>query len=395
MIRCTSRFVDALHNPLKEGRPLRVVHLLHTIAYGGIETVVINWLTAIDKTQVETQLVIFANPGETEAPFRKAAEAKGLQVNLIPWSRSKPIFKAACALRKLCLTGRADVLHTHNTYADIVGLIVGKSLNLKLISTIYVWSGPGFGLKRRLLQQIDAWVLKWFDKLTVQCEQARRDSKNWGFRPAEVELLPSGFRATPAILSKTERARLRWERGVSEKNLVVCNVSRFYPEKAHALMLHCWKKVIGQCPEARLWLYGVGPLEKKLLQLRKALDLEQTVSFRGFNSDITAELELCDIQLHPSYNEGIPLAICSGMAAGLPIVASNVGGIPEVIEHAKSGILVEAGDIEGFSEQLVVLIRDPRKRELLGKAARRFIKNEYSLEVAAQKLVEVYRSLFS
>jgi glycosyltransferase involved in cell wall biosynthesis len=376
-----------------ESQKLRVIHLLHTMAYGGIETVIINWLTAIDRTQVEPRLVIFANPGQTEEPFRQAAAARNLSVDLIPWSHSKPIFKAARALRQLCRKYHTEILHTHNTYADIVGYLAARSLKLKVISTIYVWEDGDFGIRRKLLQQIDAWVLRRFDKLTAQCQKTIEDSEKWGFRPTEVELLPSGFSLTPAGLPPEERQRKRAERGASEQNIVVCNVARLYPEKAQDLMLHCWKRVIAECPHARLWIYGVGPLEEKLRQLCRELGLEETVSFLGFTSDLATELELCDVQFHPSHNEGIPLAICAGMAAGLPIVASNVGGLPEVIEHGKSGRLVPPGDTEGFCQELMALIRDPLQRKRLGEGARRFIQEEYSLTAAAKKLADLYRAI--
>jgi glycosyltransferase involved in cell wall biosynthesis len=371
--------------------PIKVTHLLHTMAYGGIETVIINWLININPEQVKANLIVFANPGNTEEPFILAAEEKGLHVETIPWGRGKPILKATKELGKLLDKHQTQILHTHNAYADIVGLIAGKRHGAKTVSTIYVWEDGGFGIKRKLIQQIDAWVLRRFDLLTAQCEKTIQDSADWGFDPEHLRLQPSGFHAHPAQLSPDEREKLRAERGAQPDQLVVCNVARFFPEKAQDLMLRCWAKVIETCPGAVLWLYGIGPIEEELRDLAQQLKLEKHIQFMGFAKDLALELELCDIQFHPAHNEGIPLAICSGMAAGLPILASKVGGLPEVIKDNHSGLLIEGNDEEEFTRQMIRLIQEPQLRQRLGEEAFRFIKEEYSLEFAAEALEKTYQ----
>lgn len=375
--------------------PIKVTHLLHTMAYGGIETVIINWLNNINQNNVKTNLIIFTNPGSTEKPFQHAAEEQGLTIETIPWGKNKPVFKAAMKLLKLLRKHQTDILHTHNTYADIVGLIAGRRHGSKIVSTIYVWEDAGFGFKRKLIQQIDAWILRRFDLLTAQCQKTIQDSASWGFNTEDVRLQPSGFHAHPAQLSSDEREKLRTERGAKNDQVVVCNVARFYPEKAQDLMLRCWAKVIEACPHAVLWLYGVGPMEEELRALAQELNLDDHIKFMGFAKDLALELELCDIQFHPSHNEGIPLAICSGMAAGLPILASRIGGLPEVIKNEQSGLLIEDNDEEGFVRQLIRLIEDPELRENLGQEALRFIKEEYSLEYAAEALEKTYQFVLS
>lgn len=373
--------------------PIRVLHLLYTMAYGGVETVIINWLRTLDRKHVDPRLVIFSNPDQSEKPFCEAAQAAQLTVETIPWSRYKPVFQAVSALVRICKAHRVEVIHTHNAYANLVGWIAARRLGIRVLSTVYVWDGPGFGIRRRLLQWLDAGLLRFFDKVTAQCRQTMDESRQFGLDPAAMDLLPSGFSATPAKLSLAQRTALRTERGISPEQVVVCNVARFYPEKAQAFMLRCWKRVVVACPQARLWIYGVGPLENDLLSLRDKLGLQQSVSFLGFASHLATELELCDIQLHPSFAEGVPIAVCSGMAAGLPVLATRVGGLPEVIEHGSNGILVPVSDEDGLVRELTGLISTPSRRRSLGEAARRFIEQEYSLEAAGEKLCAVYRAM--
>ena len=375
--------------------PIRVAHLLYTMAYGGVETVIINWFLAAPKESLELSLIVFRVPGELEMPFVKKAEEAGLKIQFIPWSRRKPIFRSARELCKILKENRIQILHTHNTYAEMVGLVAGKRLGLKLVSTQYVWiSKEEAGLKRFLLLKLSAWFLPKYDLLTAQCEKTIRDSAQWGLDSSKIKLLPSGYDVPPPCnLSPEDRSRLRAEKGATAETIVVCNVARLYPEKGHERLLRLWPRILERCPHARLWIYGVGPLEDELKQLWRELHLEETVRFEGFTGDLAKELELCDVQIHPSFNEGIPIAICAGMASALPIVATAVGGLPEVIYSGENGILVNVDDEDGLVEETVRLILDAKERNRLGQAAQRFIKEEYSLEAAARILKETYQQL--
>ena len=101
-------------------------------------------------------------------------------------------------------------------------------------------------------------------------------------------------------------------------------------------------------------------------------------------------MRLLDIQVHPSHIEGVPLALCEGLAAGLPIVASAVGGVPEILNHGKCGVLVRPGDEDAFSQAVLSLIDNPQERLRLGVAARHFVENDYSLDTAVNHVQQTY-----
>lgn len=372
-----------------------VVHLIHTIAYGGIETILINWVRNLHRAGVDAHLVCFANPGETEAPFVNGARQAGISVSKIPWSRSKPVLKASRELQRILRAVDADVVHTHNVYADIVGLLAARRTGAAAISTVYVWAD--FDLRRNLLQRIDAMILRWFDQVTAQCERTRLDTVARGIPAERTAVLPSGFPALPRRLDEDDRRARRAELGVAEDDVVLVNVARLYPEKAQQALLELFARIHRRAPRTVLWILGTGPLEGELREKCAELRLGESVRFFGFVEDLPAVLELADAQVHPSHAEGIPLAICSGMAAGLPIVASDVGGMSEVIEHDRRGLLVPPAGEPGFPEAFVAatfsLVQDPERRARLGAAARRFIEQDYSLETAVSVLGRTYRDL--
>lgn len=376
-------------------RPIVVVHLLHTIAYGGAETIIINWVRQFDRRRIEAHVVCFANPGGTEAPFVAAARRAGIDVRTVGWSRRKPFIRAARELASLLRDLGADVVHTHNVYADIIGLMAARLVGAKTACSLFVWSD--FGWKRNVLQRIDQWVLRHFDIITTQCEKTRLDTVARGLPPERTKVVISGFETPPDLPPRDERVRRRRALGIDDRHVVLANVARFYPEKAQDALLRSFAVLRARHPDVRLWMFGTGPLEAPLRAQCTQLGLDDDVRFVGFADDLSSLLPLLDVQVHPTHAEGVPLALCEGLAAGLPIVASAVGGVPEILDGGQCGVLVPpAGDAtfaDAFTLAVSRLIVDADERRRLGAAGRQFLMTDYSLEAAATELERTYGQL--
>jgi len=376
--------------------PIRVVQLIHTMAYGGIETILINWARSLPIVNVIPTIVCFDNGDGSQKAFVEACENEGIDVRTIPWSRLKPIPRAVSALNVIIRDTKTHLVHTHNVYADIVGLIAARITGAAAVSTVYVWSD--FGWKRNLLQKIDQFCLRRFDAVTAQCLQTQKDSIDRGIDESKTRILKSGFDLTPyGPISGGVRDAARRKYDVSPDNIVFVNVARLYPEKAQSELLRAFKKIHERNPHTRLWILGTGPLQDELEKEAASLQLESFVRFQGFVDDIAIWLALADIQVHPSFAEGVPLAVCSGMAASLPIIASEVGGINEVITHNETGILIPSAGAPDFESTFVTamtaLLTDVEARSKLGIAARKFMENDYSLLSAVQDIDSAYKEL--
>jgi glycosyltransferase involved in cell wall biosynthesis len=376
---------------LTAGNPVPVLHLIHSMAYGGVETVVLNWLANIDRTRFTPYLACFANPGGTEQPFVEAARRAGFEVAQIPWSRRKPVFQSARALRSILDRHKIEILHTHNTYADLVGLIAARHRPVRTLTTLYVWSK--FNWKRNLLQRFNRHLLRYFDLVSAHCEITYQQTLGLGVPADRLKLLICGFDAPRAEVTPEERRRNRAILGASQDDMVLINVARLYPEKEHGWLLEIFRQVRERCPRARLWIAGVGPLEQELRSRCTALGLDGAVSFLGFRTDLPELLALADIHVNTSSTEGVPLAICSAMAAELPIVATDVGGLPEILNKGNAGKLVPWGATEEFIAAIEQLIQSQDERTRLGCAARQFIERDYSLSTAVRGLEQTYSQL--
>jgi glycosyltransferase involved in cell wall biosynthesis len=368
-----------------------VLHLLHTMAYGGVETALINWVTRLSKQRFEVHLACFSNPGGggSEQPFIAAAEKLGLSVHKISWGRRKPLLKATGEVAELIRRYRIDILHTHNCYADCVGALAARRVPVKTISTVYVWSSQ-LGWKRGLIQAVNRQALRFFDLVTAHCEETFRASLRMGIPADRLKTLICGFDVQPVELTASERQAGRRALGVHPGEIVLANIARLYTEKAQDFLLRALVKIAQQCPQARLWIAGVGPLETELKQLCHSLGLNEKVQFLGFVHDLSRLLALADIHVNPSWTEGVPLAVCSGMAAALPVVATAVGGLPEIIRSGHSGILIPAGSEAALVDAIVSLAGDVELRRRLGAEARRFMQEDYSLATAVRRVEQTY-----
>lgn len=374
-------------------RRIGVLHLLHTVAYGGVETMLLNWVRRMDPERFAVRLACFTNPGAggSEVPFRDAAARLGLEVATIPWGRRKPLFKAARALAQLLRAHPTDILHTHNCYADCVGVLAARLVPVQTMSTVSVWSDLNW--KRKLIEAVNVWALRLVDQITVHCEDTLRQTIARGFPATDITTLICGFESHPVHVTPEERLQRRRALGIADAHVVLVNLARLYPEKLQATLLRCVHALRQSHPQIRLWMIGRGPLEATLKALCRHLGLEEVVTFFDWVEDVPLHLSLADIQVHPSQMEGVSLSIGEGMAAGLPIVASQVGGMTEVMHHGQTGLLVAPGDTQGFIETVRRLIDDPAERQRLGTAARHFITHDYSLTTAVARVEQAYEAL--
>lgn len=376
---------------VQPARKIRVAHLIHTMAYGGIETALLNWMRTFDRDRFDVSLFCFSNPGATEQPFIDAAEALGFQVSTIPWNRRKPMIAAARKLAKAVRERGIEIVHSHNTYANLVTLLAARFAPIHTVTTLYVWGD--FGFVRNALQLADRLTLRWFDAVSAHCQETFVQTVKLGYPESRLKLFVCGYETKPVEMRPAERVAERAALDCSPSDFVFVNVARFWPEKAHDILLEGFRLVLQQYSNARLWLLGTGPEEASVRNLVEQMGLKKSVQFLGFRSDLERILAMSDVQVHPSDMEGVPLAVCAGLAAGLPVLATDVGGLREIIRHGENGILIPPRQPEILAKEMIQLLEDNRMRESLGKAGRRFIDEEYSLKAAAGKVEQTYLEL--
>lgn len=376
-------------------RRIRVLHLIHSITHGGIESALINWVRHSDSDHFDVRVACLAFDREREKDFLRAATLAGLDVILVPWGVTKPFLKAARFLADLVRAHQIDIVHTHAYYGDVLGALTKMFVKVKVVATVYIWGK--YELHRQIMQALDWTALRFVDCVTAHCEETRRLTVKLGFSRTKVRTLFTGFPDERPAPDPHRRREFRRALRVADDEILMINVARIHPEKAHDQLIRSFKIIHDRHPKTRLWISGVGWdwLQAEHERLRGELGLDHSVEFIGFKQDLWPILEAADLMVHPSHVEGVPIAILYGMCAALPIVVSDVGSLYEVIESGVHGIRVAENDVDGFARSVCELIEDPQRARSLGEAAREFVTTQYSIHAAVRRVEDTYREVLA
>ena len=278
--------------------------------------------------------------------------------------------------------GRYDVVHTHLLRADMYGALAARAARVRaLVATKH-------NLEARLEHPVWRWLHRRTARLpdlTIGISDAVREwaVTTGGAPPAKSRVVLYGIDAAP--FAELDRAGVRAELGIEPHARVVLCPARLDPQKNHGMLLRAFERVHRELPDAVLLLAGGRQLgsevyERDLHALADLIEVDGAVRWLGVRSDMRRLLAACDVVALASDWEGFGLALLEAMAAGRPVVATAVGGVPEVVSDGETGILVPAGDMFGFAEALARLLRDDTTRHRMGVAAARRAGGTFALD---------------
>jgi glycosyltransferase involved in cell wall biosynthesis len=193
-------------------------------------------------------------------------------------------------------------------------------------------------------------------------------------------------------LSLEERQNLRRQLGIPERSFVVGTAGRLEPVKGPEFLIEAAKDILSNYPQTYFVFAGDGPLKQRLERKAYELGINTNMRFLGWRNDVTRVISVYDIFVFPSLNEGMGRVLVEAMALGKPVVASNVGGIPDLVTHGKTGFLVPPKDPGQLARYIQVLIEDEGKRKRLGQAGKEMALN-FKIEIMVKKIAELYDEL--
>jgi glycosyltransferase involved in cell wall biosynthesis len=220
---------------------------------------------------------------------------------------------------------------------------------------------------------------------TVAAQAAQED----GVPASRLAIVPNGVDLERFDALASPPADL----GPGPNILVVARMN--HPVKGHGDLVETAARVMRVRPDARFHIAGDGPCEADVRARVAAVGVEPVINFLGSRTDIPALLAAADIVHHPARAEGMPNAVIEAMAAGRPIVATAVGGVPEILAHGHTGLLVRPGDPDGAAAALLALLADPARAERMGRAARALIEAEHTTARLVERTAGVYQGLLS
>jgi glycosyltransferase involved in cell wall biosynthesis len=365
-------------------RRLRVVTLLDSLRPGGAERLAATVAMSLDRERFEPFVCVSRSlDGPT---LHQTVEAAGVPILSLDRTSRAAVWSWR-PLIDLLRRRRIDVLHAHMFGSNVWGTMIGRLARVPVIvAHEHSWSFTGEPVRRLLDRHL---IGRAADAIVaVSKPDQRRMVEIERIRPDKVHLIPNGIAHLPA-----PRTDVRRELGISRDAPVIGTLAVLRPEKALTVLLEAAPRLVAEFPDLRILIAGTGPEEQRLLAGIRSAALEQAVTLLGFRSDVAEVLAALDVAVFSSDREGSPLAVLESMAAGKPVVATRVGGVPDLLEDGREGVLVPPREPAALAAAVSRLLRDRGLRDDLGRAARKRQRRDFSIEATVARVERLYLDL--
>lgn len=371
--------------------PLRVHTLIDSLTWGGAEMLLGDLAIGAPSAGIELSVGYLREvDGSPSAPRLRDA---GIQPDLVGSGRLMSVGSLRL-VRAHLRTVAPDVLHTHLPTADVLGTVAARTLSIPSVSTIHLIDRPvtdSPGARTAVKAWMTATVRRYGDARVIAVSEAARRAylSRHRERPERVVTVHNGVAPPRPTRSPAE---MRAELGIHPDALVVAIVSVLREGKGHDLAVQAVEQLRPRHPHLTLLMIGDGPDRERIAKL--AAPLGDGALLTGHRDDIADVLGAVDILLHPTRMDAFPTVLLEACAAGLPVLATAVGGIPEIVTDADNGMLLPApASSEAIAVNLERLLSDPDLRARMGRNGRVRYEREFSAERWAGRLRDVYEQI--
>ena len=357
-----------------------VLHLLHSLDVGGAERLVLSLCHQLKKNKRFSPIVCgLTNNRGLQNEFER------LNIPLISLGKADGFDTSIpLKIRKIIKEKNISIIHSHNVGAWIYGVFTQIISPVKLVHTEHsnVFEHEKF---RFVFERF----LAVFTSKIIADSQMVADYMVTKQHIAQKKIITIWNGVDIDLFQNTIQHNGPPEAWAKNKLVLGC-VARLVPVKDHNTLLSAFKLIISSFPETHLLLVGDGPERERIEEKADQLNISQNVTISGFTDDVRPYLALTDIFVLSSLSEGIPISLLEAMASGLPVVATSVGGTPEVIENGITGYLVPPNSPLEFSKKVKLLLKDNNKRKLMGENAFNRVCDHFSL----QEMTRLYQNVY-
>lgn len=386
--------------------PRTVIHIITRLDHGGSAQNTMLTVLGHDRTQYEP-MVIAGDPGSWDAQGGMAAtqeQCRRLEKEQIAYvlapSLVRPVspWKDVCALWILVRILRAKrpaIVHTHTSKAGVLGRIAAWLAGVPVVVHTphgHVFYGHFGALKSRVFLQIERMLCRVTTVFVALTSAERDDHLERGVGCADrFAVIPSGIDVEGFRRARVEGRQIPLGFDCPSDATIIGSIGWLTDIKGHRVLIEALGYLKDEFPQAHVVIIGSGGQQQALLAQADSLGLRDRTHLAGHRDDIERCLAGMDCFVFPSLNEGMGRALIEAMAAGLPVVASRVGGIPAIVRHEENGLLVEAGDARGLSEAVRRILTDPQWAATLGQKASGSIGSEFGVRAMVDAVESVYQ----
>ncbi|MCX6357791.1 MAG: glycosyltransferase family 4 protein [Candidatus Aureabacteria bacterium] len=379
---------------------VRVLHVITRLIVGGAQENTIDTCHRLDRSRYDVDLVAGPQLGsEGELVSTIDRSMVGFTVLRSLGRELNPLkdLIALIALRRLMRKGRYRIVHTHSSKAGILGRLAARLAGVPVIvHTVHGWGfHDGMGrARKRLYVTLERTCGRFTDRLITVSERDANTGVDLGIAPKEKFVtIHSAIDLRTAARAAGDRERIRKIFDLEPGLPVVGSVGRLSPQKAPMLFMEMAAAVLKRVPRVNFLYVGDGPLRGEVEGMIGQLGIADRVRLVGLRRDVPELVKSMDIFVLLSLWEGLPRTIPQAMAAGLPVVASDVGGAGELVRDGVSGFLVPAGDYAAAAERVIRLLGDVALRRRMGEEGRISLPADFSVETMVRRIEGLYEGL--
>jgi glycosyltransferase involved in cell wall biosynthesis len=354
--------------------------------YGGALVDLLNVLSHLDRARFDAMVLLSRGTEHLPMFHRLAVETtllplpavrKGKSIPFLPW--------AVLRLRRLLLTRQISLVHVNDVDDAAIAALACRFAGIPCVVHMRSEMVPRKFRKLRL---------QWADRLIAVSEGVRREAIQGGLHQDQVVTVYSGIDLERARAAGDGK-RVRREYGISPQTLVIGSVANIAPVKGYEVLIRAVAKARQEVPDLSCLSLGADDhgLRERLERLGESLGLNGRLHFVGFQEDVLPYLDVMDLFVLASVEEGFGIVLLEAMSVGKPVVATAVAGPLEIVEDGLSGLLVPPRDPEALSKALVELLKDPRRRASMGKRGRERVEALFSLDSQMRSLTALYDRL--
>lgn len=367
---------------------MKVTHIAKMTSVAGMETHLLALLPGLRAQGVDANLIILVESGKPLDQYVAEMHSRGVPVETVTIRRDFDpgvISQLGRNLRSI----KPDAVHTHLIHADLHGVLAAKWAGVK---RIYL-TGHNDDRFRRLwpVRLLQGWMWRQIEA-GITISRALRDFViKFEFAPPEcVHIVHYGLE--PVRVEPGDPQRLRLELGLAPNAPVVGSVCRLIEQKGITHALRAFWEISEQSQGAQYVIVGEGPLRQRLEQEANAYGLGQRVHFLGWLPNANRLMAAFDVLLVPSLWEGFGIVALEAMAASIPVIASQVSALPEIVANGETGYLAAPGDSSSLAEHLLHIFQNPAMAREMGQNGRRRLESEFSVERMVEGTLKVYHA---
>ncbi|HLW63833.1 MAG TPA: glycosyltransferase, partial [Gemmataceae bacterium] len=356
--------------------------------FGGPERQILGLAEAL-RPQHETCFLSFAEHGRCR-DFLLRAQAAGFPAQDLHHD-SPHLLAAVRELTKRLVGSQADVMLCHGYKSNILGRIAARRAGLPVLAVSRGWTGEN--VKVRLYDLLDRFHLRFMDHVVAVSQGQAEKVRRAGVPLNRLTVIRNATHSTIAASSNVDGQALLRDLFPAPFRHIVVSAGRLSPEKGFADLIDAAKHVGSTHADVAFAIFGEGCLRSELQQKINEIGLRERFILPGFHDDLDRLLRWADVFVLPSYTEGLPNVVLEASAAAVPVVATAVGGTPEVVRDGETGFLVSPHNPEMLGERISALLADEGLRRRMGDAGRNFVQSRFTFAAQAEEYLRLFEEM--